>query len=123
MALEQRRVASPYVHEQEASQTPHEQQRQKRKRKFFSPGEKLLFVIFASMLALFSSVILQKEGQLNNLNREIQTISMQIEQTTKQNTELSIQVKEQSTYERIWERARELGLDLNKKNVKVVPGR
>ncbi|MGM9921025.1 MAG: cell division protein FtsL, partial [Bhargavaea sp.] len=27
-----------------------------------------------------------------------------------------------STYERIWGKARELGLSLNEKNVKVVPG-
>ncbi len=123
MALEQRKFASPHVHEQEVPQIPAEQQGQKRKRKLFSPGEKFLFVIFASLLTLFSSVILQKESQLNDLNRDIQSIGQQIEQTTKQNTELSIQVKEQSTYERIWEKARELGLNLNEKNVKVVPGR
>lgn len=122
MAVRQRRVISPYVHEQEAPQTSHEQQKQQRKRKFFSPGEKFLFVVFASSLALASSVLLQRESQINNLNREIQTVSTQIEQTTKQNTELSIQVKEQSTYERVWKKAKELGLDLNK-NVKVVPGR
>lgn len=123
MALEQRKFASPLVHEQEALQTPSEQQTQKRKRKWFSPGEKFLFIAFASLLALFSSFLLQRESSLNDLNREIQSIGVQIEQTSKKNTELSIQVKEQSTYERVWEKARELGLNLNEKNVKVVPGR
>ena len=68
-------------------------------------------------------MLIQREGQLNDVNREVQSISQQIEQTTKQNTELSVQVKEQSTYDIIWERAKELGLNLNEKNVKVVPGR
>ena len=68
-------------------------------------------------------MILHTESQLNDVNREVQALSGKIEETTKQNTELSIQVKEQSTYERVWEKARELGLNLNEKNVKVVPGR
>lgn len=125
MALEQRKFTSAYIHnhEQEIPEIPERQQGQKRKRKFFSPGEKLLFVIFASLFALASSVVIQREGQLNDVNREVQSISHQIEQTTKQNTELSVQVKEQSTYDIIWERAKELGLNLNEKNVKVVPGR
>lgn len=123
MALEQRKFATPYVHEQEVPETPIRKQGQQRTRKLFSPGEKFLFVIFASLLAIFSSVLLHREGQLNDLNREVQSIGHQIDVTTKQNTELSIQVKEQSTYEMIWERANELGLNLNEKNVKVVPGR
>lgn len=123
MALEQRKFTSTYIHEQEIPETPIRKQGQKRARKLFSPGEKFLFVIFISFLAIFSSVLLHREGQLNSLNREVQTIGLQIEQTTKQNTELSIQVKEQSTYEIIWEKAKALGLDLNDKNVKVVPGR
>lgn len=123
MALEQRKFATPHVHEQEIPKMPTEHQTQKRKRKWFSPGEKFLFVVFASLLAIFSSFLLQREGALNNLSRDIQSIGSQIEQTSKQNTELSIQVKEQSTYERVWEKARELGLNLNEKNVKVVPGR
>ena len=124
MALEQRKFTSSYIHkhEQEIPETPQRQQEQKRKRKMFSPGEKLLFVIFASLFTLASSVLIQREGQLNDVNREVQSISQQIEQTTKQNTELSVQVKEQSTYDIIWERARELGLNLNEKNVRVVAG-
>lgn len=123
MALEQRKFVSPYVPEEEISETPIRKQGQKRARKLFSPGEKFLFVIFIALLAVFSSALLHREGQLNNLNREVQTIGHQIEQTTKQNTELSIQVKEQSTYDIIWEKAKALGLNLNDKNVKVVPGR
>lgn len=127
MALEQRKFTSPYIHqhehEQEIPETPQRQQSKNRRRKMFSPGEKFLYVIFASLFALVSSVLIQREGQLNDVNREVQAISHQIEQTTKQNTELSVQVKEQSTYDIIWERAKELGLNLNEKNVKVVPGR
>ena len=57
MALEQRKFTSSYIHkhEQEIPETPQRQQEQKRKRKMFSPGEKLLFVIFASFLRFFIS--------------------------------------------------------------------
>lgn len=124
MALEQRNFTSSHIHthEQEIPEIPQRQPSPKRSRKLFSPGEKLLFVIFASLFTLASSVLIQREGQLNDVNREVQAISQQIEQTKKQNTELSVQVKEQSTYDIIWERAKELGLNLNEKNVKVVPG-
>lgn len=125
MALEQRKFVSNYVREHEIPETPQQPQKKQEKRRLriFSPGEKFLFVAFATLLVLFSSVILHTEGQLNDLNREVQAIGNQIDQKTKQNTELSIQVKEQSTYEKVWKKAKELGLNPNEKNVKVVPGR
>ena len=38
----------------------------------------------------------------------------------KQNNELKLQVTELSAYDRIWTKAKELGLKLNENNVKVV---
>lgn len=123
MALEQRKMVSTYVRDHEIQQTPQIEPQKGRSRKLFSPGEKMLFVLFASLLVAFSSVILHTEGQINDVNREVQAIGNQIEEKTKQNTELSIQVQAESTYEKVWKKARELGLNPNDKNVKVVPGR
>lgn len=123
MALEQRKMTSTHVREHEIPETPQVQPKKGRSRKLFSPGEKCLFILFASLLVAFSSVILHTEGQLNDVNREVQAIGNQIEEKTKQNTELSIQVQAESTYEKVWEKAKALGLNLNEKNVKVVPGR
>ena len=67
-------------------------------------------------------MILHTQAQINDTNREVQLLGKDISETTKQNMELSIQVKEKSTYDRIWEKAKELGLNPNENNVKVVPG-
>ena len=45
--------------------------------------------------------------------QDIRSIEQQIDETKKQNTDLSIQVSELSTYERVWEKAKALGLKLN----------
>lgn len=121
MALEQRRFTTVHEENYEVPQQPSIQV--KRSPKIFSPGEKFLFVVFATLLAIFSTVLLQNEGKINEVNREVQAIGQQIEQTTKQNKELSTQVKEHSTYDKILEKAKQLGLNPNESNVKVVPGR
>lgn len=123
MALEQRKMVSSYVREHEIPETPQIEPKKERSRKLFSPGEKCLFILFTSILVVFSSAILHAEGQLNDVNREAQVIGNQIEEKTKQNTELSIQVQAESTYDKVWKKARALGLNPNEKNVKVVPGR
>lgn len=123
MALEQREMVSTQVQEHEIPEVPKRQPNIRPNRKLFSAGEKVLFVLFSALLVLFSSMILHSEGQLNDMNKEVQLLDAKISETTKQNTELSIQMSEKSTYEKVWERAKELGLDLNEKNVKVVPVR
>lgn len=123
MPLEQRKMVMPRVHDTDTEELPHKQHNDKQKRKWFSPGEKFLLVAFTAILVLFASMILHTESQLNGVNREVQVLGSDITELKKQNTELSIQVKEKSTYEVVWEKAKELGLNLNENNVKVVPGR
>lgn len=123
MPLEQRKMVMPNVREVEHEELPQQQHKVKKKRKLFSPGEKFLLVAFTTILVLFASMMLHTESQINGMNREVQVLGSEITETKKQNTELSFQVKEMSTYEVVWEKARELGLNLNENNVKVVPGR
>lgn len=123
MALEQRKIISTPIREHEAPEIPKKQLKTRQPRKLFSGGEKFLFVLFSAVLVLFSTLILRTEGQLNAVNVEVQGLENKIQDTAKQNTELSIQVKEKSTYDRIWGKAKESGLNLNENNVKVVPGR
>lgn len=126
MALEQRSFQLNTVHEVHAPESPktHEtKQPARHSRKLFSTGEKFLFVMFAAVLVLFSTMILHTQAQINDTNKEVQRNNNKIVEISKQNTELSIQVSEKSTYEVIWNKAKELGLNLNEKNVKVVPGR
>ncbi|CAM3086853.1 cell division protein FtsL [Filibacter tadaridae] len=123
MALAQRKFHSTAVRELEVPEVPGKQPQIRPSRKVFSVGEKFLFVLFSTIVVLFSTVILHTQAQLNDVNIEVQLVGNEIDTTKKQNMELSIEVSENSTYEKIWERAKELGLTLNEKNVKVVPGR
>lgn len=123
MPIEQRKMVTADVREVEIEETIRRQPTTRQKRKLFSPGEKVLFVAFAIILVFFASKILHTESQLNDLNREVQALGGNITEMKKQNTELSIQVKENSTHEVVWKKAQELGLNLNENNVKVVPGR
>lgn len=122
MALEQRKIESNYIPERK-TQTTHAPASVPKPRKFLSPGEKFLAVLFIAGVVLFSTMVLHTQAQINETNKDMFYLSNQIEETSKQNIELSNQVSEKSTYERIWEKAKELGLNLNESNVKVVPGR
>lgn len=122
MALEQRKFQTSYVRDLEVPELPKKQPQIGPARKVFSLGEKFLFVLFAASLVLFSTMILHTHAQINGTNKEVQAIGKDIAETTKQNTELSIQIKEKSTYDRIWKKAKELGLNPNDNNVKVVSG-
>lgn len=123
MAIEQREMVSTQVREHSIPEQPKKQGKLGRSRKVFSVGEKFLFVLFTTILVLFATAVLHTESQLNEMNREVQVLSSNLEEQTKKNIELSIQEKELSTYEKVWEKARALGLNLNEDNVKVVPGR
>lgn len=122
MGLEQRKLhtidtAEPVEQTAQGQPTVH------RIKKRFSKGEKILFTLFATFTIGASSMLLQTHSELNAVNKEVQLMNSEIENTTKQNTELSIQVSDKSTHERIWKKAQQSGLNLNESNVKVVPGR
>jgi len=94
----------------------------KRKKAIFTVKEKMLFIAFVVMVAVLAVTILHKQSSIQQTTMEIQEIESQITEIEKQNVDLKVQVSELSTYERIWEKAKALGLTLNEKNVKVVPG-
>ncbi|MEK4424328.1 cell division protein FtsL [Solibacillus sp. FSL K6-1523] len=119
------RARQPYIQQPEL---PEKHQRQqpvqpkKRKPDWFSKREKFLFVIFAVVVATFAVSILHTQGEIQTVSIEIQKIEKEITEINNDNVDLKVRVSELSTHERIWEKAKELGLTLNEKNVKVVPG-
>ncbi|MHA6258612.1 cell division protein FtsL [Sporosarcina sp. CAU 1771] len=123
MALEQRKFSSAYIREHEIPEVPEKLPQIKPSRKKVSKGEKFLFVLFSTILVLFTTMILHTDAQINEVNREVQVLGKDIEGIMKENKELSIEIKEKSTYDKVWKKAKELGLDMNENNVKVVPGR
>lgn len=111
-----------YIKQPVVNPQPAVQPNRKQSKKLFTKGEKYLFVLFIAGLTLFSLMILQTQSAIQSNSQEIRSIEQQIAETKKQNTDLSIQVSELSTYERIWDKAKVLGLELHEKNVKVVQG-
>lgn len=85
-----------------------------------SPGEKLLGFIFGALVCIGSIQIISNQSAIYDINKEIQDTQNIIQTQQKSNSDLAIQISELSKYDRIKEKARELGLELNDQNVKVV---
>lgn len=91
-----------------------------KKRPLFTLGEKVLFGAFLGMVLIGAIFILSNYVKLYEVNRDIQAIEVKLNEQQKVNNDLLIQQKELSNPERIWSKAKELGLTLNPNNVKGV---
>ena len=89
------------------------------KKKKISLGEKILYIALALVLTVLSVNIISNQYSLYTLNKDISQTERAIEEMTKKNNDLNVQVSELSSYERIWAKASELGLTLVDNNVKV----
>ncbi|KMY53532.1 hypothetical protein AC623_05640 [Bacillus sp. FJAT-27231] len=89
-------------------------------KRLFTPGEKVLFLLFAVMICFLGAKVVSTQAALYEVNKDIQDVEQQIKDQKKVNHDLKAQVSEESTYERIWKRAKELGLNLSEQNIKVV---
>ncbi|CEG22392.1 Cell division protein FtsL [Planococcus massiliensis] len=118
MALSARKEA--YIQQPAVPQNPSRQP--VKKQSLITKGEKVLYLSFLAAFVFCALMILQNQSEIQASTQEIQTIEQSIDEKVKQNTDLSVQVSELSTYERIWSKAKESGLKLNEQNVKVVPG-
>ncbi|MEM1503226.1 cell division protein FtsL [Domibacillus sp. 8LH] len=88
-------------------------------RSFFTPGEKVLFLVFVLTVCFMSAKLISTQAAIYETNKQIQDIEVKIQEQEKVNHDLEVQISEESTYEKIWERAKAMGLDLSK-NIKVV---
>jgi cell division protein FtsL len=90
------------------------------KKAWFSPGEKFLGLMFGAFICIGSVQMVSNASEIYKVNKGIQDVETKIQNQQKVNGDLTVQVAELSTYERIWAIAtKELGLQLND-NVKVV---
>ncbi len=103
--------------------TPGPSKKSHKKRKAVSKGEKILFILYSVFTVFCGTILLHNQAQINEINREVHSMSIAINDIQKENGQLLIQINEKSSYERIWQKAKERGLHLNESNVKVVPGR
>jgi cell division protein FtsL len=91
-----------------------------KRRASITPGEKFLIILFVGLFLFGAISIVAKSYSVYQANIEIQKTEAKIEEQTKLNSDLHVQVEELSTYERIWKKANELGLELDQNNVKSV---
>lgn len=84
--------------------------------------EKLLLIGMVAVITVIAVMNLNVQSSINSTTVEIQKTENNIDDVKKQNSELSMEVSELSTYDRIWKKAKAMGLKLNEKNVKVVSG-
>ncbi|RSK26934.1 cell division protein FtsL [Bacillus sp. HMF5848] len=117
-------LARRYYQEQQPKQptiTPQPKKKRVRVKKIkYSAAEKLMCFVLISFVFLFSVKIVSNWAYIYNVNTEIHNLQQSIHNKQKYNDDLSVQVSELSTYERIWTIAAEMGLSLNENNVKVV---
>lgn len=85
-----------------------------------SPGEILLGVVFTAAVCFGAVQIVSNQAAIYEINKDVQMAEKNIQEQKKVNSDLEMQVKELSTYDRILKKAKELGLQLNEDNVKVV---
>ncbi len=89
-------------------------------KQFFTPGEKVLFLVFVLMVCFISAKLIATQAAIYETNKQIQDMEVKIQEQEKVNRDLEAQISEESTYEKIWERAKAMGLDLSDQNIKVV---
>ncbi len=117
MANLARQLRQEQEQQQQTVRAPKKKELQKRG---FSPGEKILGLLFGAFVCIGSTQIISNQSDIYQLNKDIQLTQREIQTQQKSISDLSVQVSELSQYDRIKEKARELGLQLNEQNVKVV---
>lgn len=85
-----------------------------------SIGELFLLCGLAFMTAYVGIQIISNQASIYQVNKQIQQADASIQEQSKLNEDLKVQVKELSEYDRLWKKAEELGLTRNENNVKVV---
>jgi cell division protein FtsL len=105
---------------QEYNPIKHKQLNKLNKKVSFSGLEKIIFLAVVGTIIFGSMKVVGNYAAIYEVNKDIQKVKVSIESHEKMNSDIRLQVSELSTYERIWEKASQLGLTLNENNVKVV---
>jgi cell division protein FtsL len=87
-----------------------------------TPLEKILYLMFIFACCFIGTKIVKTQATIFDTNYQIQQMNKDISLQKEQNQELKMKIDELSTYDRIWGKAKELGLKLDNKNVKLTEG-
>lgn len=107
-------------HRQQVVKTDQQRVPIKIRKSWLTPGEKIIGVAFAGLVCFGAVHLISNQAKIYEVNKEIQSIETKVMEQQKVNNDLHAQVKELSSYDRIFKKAKEMGLIINENNVKVV---
>jgi cell division protein FtsL len=113
-------LARKYQEQQQVKPAIQELQHVKTKKYWLTPGEKMISLVFAGLVCFGAVHIISNQSQIYKVNKDVQDVQTSIKEQKKANSDLQVQVSELSNYQRIWDKAKKMGLQLNENNVKVV---
>ncbi|MCD8914548.1 MULTISPECIES: cell division protein FtsL [Staphylococcus] len=82
--------------------------------------EKVLYITLVAVIAMVSIYILSLKMDAYDTKGKIADLDYKIEQQSSQNSALKSEIKKNSSYERIYDKAQKQGMSLKNDNVKVV---
>ncbi|WP_088043902.1 cell division protein FtsL [Bacillus sp. EAC] len=80
--------------------------------------EKILYVSFIFVCFFIGTKIIRTQAAIFDTNIKIENVKNDVAKQKQHNSELKMKVDELSTYDRIWKKAKELGLKIDSNNVK-----
>jgi cell division protein FtsL len=113
-------LARKFQQQQEVERTVQEKRIVKTKKHWLTPGEKIIGIVFTGLVCFGAVNLISNQAEIYQVNKDIQEVQTSINEVAKVNNDLQVQVSELSTYERLWEKAKQMGLVINENNVKVV---
>ncbi|WP_223596003.1 cell division protein FtsL [Neobacillus bataviensis] len=106
--------------QQRVEKTVQDRSQIKIKKSWLTPGEKIIGVAFAGLVCFGAIHLISNQAKIYDINKDIQKVETKVEEQQKVNRDLQDQVSELSSYERIFEKAKKMGLLINENDVKVV---
>lgn len=116
-------LARKYLEQQQTEQKVQNKSQVKIKISWLTPGEKIIGIVFTGMVCFGAVHLISNQSKIYEVNKDIQKVEAKINEQQKVNRDLQVQVSELSSYERIFKKAKEMGLFINENDVKVVQKR
>jgi len=113
-------LARKVLEQQQTEQKVQIKREVKIKKSWLTPGEKIIGVVFAGMVCFGSIHLISNQSKLYEANKDLQIVQDKINEQEKVNEDLKVQVSELSSYDRIFAKAKKMGLIKDENNVKVV---
>ncbi|MBW8348637.1 cell division protein FtsL [Bacillus sp. IITD106] len=83
-----------------------------------TPGEKFLAMLLVAFVIVMAVQIISAQAQIYEVNKNIEDVKTAIHEQQKINEDLGSQVKELSSPEKLFDKAKELGLNLDPNKVR-----